>query len=86
MWNFKKHVFKTEDLTSDPLLPLFSFFFQGREPDCPDPQHHPEVNNWVDYVDENGDIVRFVVGCFGNGCQEILANSIVTVNRCDVCV
>jgi len=68
-----------------PLLPLKSFYYEGFGPPCPDPIYHPEINNWVKYLDENGIENTFIVGCSQNGCQEIMASSIVDTNRVQSC-
>lgn len=69
---------------SSAILPLLSFYFQGTWNNG-DTLHHPEINSWVDYLDEYGDSFRFIVGGLENGCQEVLASSIVDYNGCDYC-
>jgi hypothetical protein len=50
---------------------------------CPDPIHHPEVNSWVDYIDNHGNLIHFIVGC--SSCTCIQASSIVSTNGVRTC-
>lgn len=60
------------------------FHYQGRWPEGDD-VHHPETNCWVDYLDEAGTLQRYFVGASDNGCQEIIALSIVTTSGVSIC-
>lgn len=60
-------------------LPVKSYYYIGNW-DCPDKIHDPEINCWVDYIDEYGKKQRVIIGCRQNGCQEVIASSIVDTN------
>lgn len=66
-------------------LPTQSYWYQGRWL-AGDTVHNPEVNCWVDYKDENNVQHRFIIGPYENGCQEIIASSIVATSGVDTCV
>jgi len=66
------------------ILPLYAFYYEGIW-SCPDPVHDPEINSWVDYIDENGNQQREIIGCAENGCQLVMANSIVDTNGVTTC-
>jgi hypothetical protein len=61
-----------------------SFYFEGIWENS-DPVHKPYLNSWVDYLDANGIQDRFFVGGSENGCQEIVASSIVDTNGVSTC-
>jgi len=61
-------------------FPTQSFFYQGSSVVV-----NPQINCWVDYLDANGVQNRFIVGSMSNGCQEIVASSIVATNGVSTC-
>lgn len=65
-------------------LPLVYFYYEGFW-ETGDVVHEPEVNSWVDYLDQYGVQYRFIVGGLENGCQLIQASSIVDTNGCAPC-
>ena len=64
--------------------PLQYFYYEGIW-SCPDNIHDPEINAWVDYIDENGNQQREIIGCAENGCVELIANSIINTNGVSIC-
>lgn len=62
------------------IFPTQSFYYQGSSIVV-----NPQINCWVDYLDANGVQNRFIVGALSNGCQEIVASSIVATNGVSVC-
>ncbi len=64
--------------------PTQTFYYEGFWT-ADDIQHHPEINSWVDYLDGNGTQQRFIVGAVENGCQGIIAASIIDTSGCAVC-
>jgi len=69
--------------TTTTLLPLTTYCFQSVWL-CPDPIHEPEINSWVDYIDEFGIQKREIIGC--NGCICVNANSIINTNGVAACM
>lgn len=65
-------------------LPLLNFYYQGFW-ESADTIHDPEINSWVDYLDEFGVQYREMIGATENGCQLIQASSIVDTNGCATC-
>ena len=65
-------------------LPTSSYYYEGRWP-ADDTIHNPDINSWVDYIDEYGVEQQFMIGALENGCQEIIASSIVRTNGVNVC-
>ncbi len=65
-------------------LPLLNFYYEGLW-ETGDPTHEPEINSWVDYLDEFGVEYRFMIGGLENGCQLLQASSIVGFNGCAPC-
>jgi Leucine-rich repeat (LRR) protein len=51
-----------------------------------DTGNNPEVNSWVDYLDNSGIQKRTIVGSLENGCKEILASKIVATNGVGDCL
>lgn len=82
MNNFKRNIFQLE---VDNTLPLFNFYYKGIFENG-DTVHDPEINSWVDFIDENGDLQRIMIGGSENGCQLVEANSIVKNNQCNTCI
>jgi len=77
----------TPDPTPDPpvpALPLLDFYYEGFW-ESGDTIHQPEINSWVDYLDEFGVQYRFMIGGIENGCQLVQASSIVNSNGCGPC-
>ena len=68
----------------DTTLPLVNFYFEGFW-ETGDTEHHPEINSWVDYLDEYGVQYRFMVNGLELGCQLLPASSIVDYNGCAPC-
>lgn len=66
-------------------LPILDFYYEGFWENG-DVLHHPEINAWVDYLDEFGVQYRFMIGGLENGCQLLQASSIVDTNGCVTCV
>jgi hypothetical protein len=62
------------------VFPTQSYFYQGSTVIA-----DPQLNSWVDYLDANGVQQRFIVGQYSNGCQEIIASSIVATNGVNAC-
>jgi hypothetical protein len=50
-----------------------------------DTLHRPEINSWVDYIDEFGVTRRFIIGASQNGCQSITAQKIIDTNGVFLC-
>jgi len=67
------------------VLPLLDFYYEGFWPADDVQGYQPEINSWVDYLDENGVEHRFIVGANENGCQLVQASSIVDTNGCGFC-
>ena len=61
-----------------------TFYYQGQWENA-DTIHKPEINCWVKYLDENGVEDTFFVGGSDNGCQQLIAASIVQPNNVRVC-
>ena len=66
------------------LFPTSNFYFEGRWL-SDDTIHRPELNSWVDYIDAQGNIDRFIIGGIEGGCQLIVASSILGKSGCNVC-
>jgi hypothetical protein len=66
-------------------LPLLNFHYEGLW-ETGDSIHHPEINSWVDYLDEHGVQYRFIIGGIELGCQLIVASSIVAFHGCSPCM
>lgn len=66
-------------------LPTSNFYFEGRWL-SDDTIHKPELNSWVDYVDAEGNIDRYIIGGIEGGCQLIVASSILGRSGCHSCV
>ena len=66
-------------------LPTQSYWYQGRWGGG-DTVHNPENNSWVKYLDEFGNEDIFTIGPKENGCQEIVASSIIQTNGVNPCI
>lgn len=65
-------------------LPLVDFYYESLW-NNDDTIHNPGINSWVDYLDEFGVQYRYMLGGNENGCQSVLASSIVATNGATVC-
>ena len=66
------------------VMPLINFYYQGYW-EAADTIHNPDINSWVDYLDENGIKFREIIGPNDSGCQLVRASSIVSKNGCNTC-
>jgi hypothetical protein len=48
--------------------------------------HNPEINSWVDYIDEFGGPQHFIIGAIEKGCQSIDVQSIISTNGVEPCI
>ena len=64
--------------------PSQNFWYQGRY-GAGDTTYNPEVNSWVDYLNTSGNTVRQIIGPIENGCQKIVAVSIVQTSGVQSC-
>ena len=62
-----------------------SYWYEGSWEEA-DTIHHPEVNSWVKYLDENGAEQTQIIGPIEWGCQEVVASSIVQTNGVQTCI
>ena len=67
------------------VLPTQSYWYEGRWGKG-DTIHHPEVNSWVKYLDENGVENTQIIGPIEWGCQKVVASSIVQTNGVQTCI
>ena len=66
-------------------LPTQSYWYQGRW-GAADEIENPEMNCWVKYLNEFGLEDIFTIGPKENGCQEIVASSIIQTNGVNPCI
>ena len=71
--------------TTTTALTLNSYWYQGKWSEA-DIANNPNLSAWVKYLDENGVQNTIVIGASENGCQEVLATSIVQTNGVVTCV
>lgn len=64
--------------------PTQSFEYEGRWSSS-DPIHNPDIDSWVDYIDQSGNTIRKIIGARENGCQEVVAVSIIQTNGVSTC-
>ena len=75
----------TTTTTTTTALTLNSYWYQGKWSEA-DIANNPNLSAWVKYLDENGVQNTIVIGASENGCQEVLATSIVQTNGVVTCV
>ncbi len=76
--------FSTCKICNSCAPPTGSFRYIGRW-GAGDTLHNPEVNSWVDYINESGNTIRKIIGPIENGCQEIIAVRILQINGVNSC-
>ncbi|MDR6763825.1 hypothetical protein J2Y38_004049 [Flavobacterium sp. 2755] len=64
--------------------PVQTYLYTSQWP-YPDDIHHPEINSWVDFIDENGQTQRVRVGNEDNQCVQITAQSIIDEHYARIC-